>query len=115
PMWLTRQHSECGALLSIHACDDQQAVASSVAAYQPNNLKLHDMLGNVSEWTCSEYSNTYNGAEKRCSSQQPTEGNRTVRGGSWDDEPRLVRVADRNGRSPDSRDYGLGFRLVRED
>jgi len=100
---------------AIHACDDEQAVASPVASYQQNPLKLFDMLGNVSEWTCSEYVPNYGGAEKRCSRRQPTEGSRTIRGGSWDDEPRLVRAADRNGRSPDSRDYGLGFRLVRED
>ncbi|MEE4376581.1 MAG: formylglycine-generating enzyme family protein, partial [Candidatus Competibacteraceae bacterium] len=100
---------------SIHGCDDQQATAAEVANYSPNSLKLYDMLGNVSEWTCSEFSSNYRGAEKRCSRQQPNVGSRAVRGGSWDDEPRLVRAADRNGRSPDSRDYGLGFRLVRED
>jgi formylglycine-generating enzyme required for sulfatase activity/serine/threonine protein kinase len=99
---------------AIHECDDGQAVAAPVAAYRPNPFRLHDMLGNVSEWTCSEYRSDYGGDEKRCSGQASADGNRAVRGGSWDDEPRLVRSADRNGRSPDSRDYGLGFRLVRE-
>ncbi|MCP5420484.1 MAG: SUMF1/EgtB/PvdO family nonheme iron enzyme [Gammaproteobacteria bacterium] len=99
---------------AIHDCDDGQAVAAPVATYRPNPFRLQDMLGNVSEWTCSEYNSEYGGSEKRCSTRAPNEGSRVVRGGSWDDEPRLVRSADRNGRSPDSRDYGLGFRLVRE-
>ena len=39
--------------------------------------------------------------------------NRVIRGGSWDDVPQFARVAYRNGRTPDSRYYDLGVRLVR--
>jgi len=37
-----------------------------------------------------------------------------VRGGSWNDEPRNVRLADRHRNRPEFQDYFLGFRLVRE-
>jgi formylglycine-generating enzyme required for sulfatase activity len=37
-----------------------------------------------------------------------------VRGGSWSDEPRNVRSADRHRSRPEFQDYFLGFRLVRE-
>jgi formylglycine-generating enzyme required for sulfatase activity len=79
-------------------------------------FKLHDMLGNVSEWTCSEYEETrYLIEEKRCSERKSDSGRRVVRGGSWDDTPRLVRSADRNGREPTVRDYDLGLRLVYQE
>jgi formylglycine-generating enzyme required for sulfatase activity len=99
---------------TIHQCDDGYAVVAPVASYRPNAFKLYDMLGNVSEWTCSEYRNNYDNAETRCTGEH--QGNhRTVRGGSWKDYPRLVRAADRNGRDPDSHDNDLGFRLVLEE
>lgn len=101
---------------SIHPCDDGQAVSTTVGSYLPNVFKLHDMLGNVSEWTCSEYvEQDYVIEERRCSGQPPDRGRRVVRGGSWDDAPRLVRSADRNGREPLSRDNDLGFRVVRTE
>jgi len=37
---------------------------------------------------------------------------RVLRGGSWDNEPRNCRMANRNGNSPRNRNNDLGFRLV---
>lgn len=98
----------------IHDCVDQYAVAAPVASYAPNAYNLYDMLGNAAEWTCSEYRHSYDAEETRCSTAGPQKGQRTVRGGSWDDEPRLLRSSDRNGRAPDAQDNDLGFRLVME-
>jgi formylglycine-generating enzyme required for sulfatase activity/serine/threonine protein kinase len=100
---------------NIHQCDDGYALAAPVASYLPNAFQLYDMLGNVSEWTCSEYKSNYDNQEKRCTDDHIQNERRTVRGGSWNDGPRLVRAADRNGREPDRRDDDLGFRLVLEE
>ncbi len=100
---------------SIHNCDDGYAVAAPIGSYSPNAFKLYDMLGNVAEWTCSEYKSNYDNEETHCSNVDPHSGHRTIRGGSWNDAPRLVRAADRNGREPDMRDNDIGFRLVLEE
>jgi formylglycine-generating enzyme required for sulfatase activity/serine/threonine protein kinase len=100
---------------SIHNCDDGYAAAAPVGSYSPNAFKLYDMLGNVAEWTCSEYKNSYDNEETHCSNADPHSGRRTIRGGSWNDAPRLVRAADRNGREPDVQDNDIGFRLVLEE
>lgn len=93
-----------------HRCDDGYAVTAPVGRFKANGYGLHDMLGNVWEWTCSVYQSVYGGEEKRCAE----EGDRRVdRGGSWNPRPRLVRSAYRSGSAPDNRNSRLGFRLAR--
>ena len=67
-----------------------------VGGKDPNNLGLYDTLGNVLEWTESEW-----------------ESNRVVRGGSWVNDPRFARVASRVRFGPGLRYDYLGFRLAR--
>jgi len=40
--------------------------------------------------------------------------NRVLRGGSWNNEGRNCRSANRNGNTPDNRNDNSGFRLARE-
>ncbi len=102
--------------VDIHGCEDGQPVAAPVASFLPNAFQLHDMLGNASEWTCSEFVSDYGGHELRCATDDINRNpQRVVRGGSWDDAPRYVRSADRNGRNATTRSNDLGFRLVREN
>ena len=87
-----------------------------VGSFAPNHFELYDTVGNVYEWTCSEYKNKYSGKEKTCPSpnKQNASTLRVIRGGSWYSNPRFVRVANRYRFPSNYRDYKLGFRLVRQ-
>ena len=52
------------------------------------------------------------GRRKRTSGTGQMGTERVTRGGSWNDNARNVRAANRNGNSPDNRDNNLGFRLA---
>ncbi|CDH47089.1 bifunctional serine/threonine-protein kinase/formylglycine-generating enzyme family protein [Candidatus Contendibacter odensensis] len=98
-----------------YPCEDKQVVVAPVGQYEANAFGLYDMLGNVAEWTCSEYDNAYTGSETRCADRKVAAGGqRVLRGGSWSDSPRLVRFAYRFPVAPELRKFDLGFRLVLE-
>ncbi len=81
-----------------------------VGSLPANPWGLHEVHGNVWEWTCSDYDEGYNGGEQRCSSGGAL---RALRGGSWYNNPRDVRSANRLRRTPGYRGNALGFRLAR--
>ena len=98
-----------------YPCEDGQVVVAPVGQYAANAFGLSDMLGNVAEWTCSEYDNAYAGSETRCADRNAASGGqRVLRGGSWSDYPPLVRFAYRFPAVPGYRKFDLGFRLVLE-
>jgi formylglycine-generating enzyme required for sulfatase activity len=72
---------------------------------------IHDLSGNVWEWTASLYRDyPYRGDDGR---EDPgAEGRRVVRGGSWYNDRRLARCASRAGGHPDNFLDDLGFRVV---
>ena len=82
-----------------------------VASFSPNSLGLYDMSGNVFEWTCSAYTKSYDGSEQKCSVSAE---DYSFRGGSWANDPRVVRSAYRFSFGPSSRGGDLGFRLARD-
>ncbi|MCB1794324.1 MAG: formylglycine-generating enzyme family protein, partial [Candidatus Competibacteraceae bacterium] len=98
---------------TVMQCHDGEVYTASVGSYRNNDFGLHDMAGNVLEWTCSLYDENPQAPIQSC--EAPVAGRQfVVRGGSWNDEPRNVRSAERHRNDPDFRDYFLGFRLVRE-
>ena len=97
-------------------CDDGHAEAAPVASFAPNAFGLHDMIGNVWEWTADCHRQTYEGA--------PTDGSAvtgdancerwSVRGGGWMTRPSRNRLTFR-GRDPvDARYSYFGFRVARD-
>ncbi len=76
-----------------------------VGLKKPNAFGLYDMLGNVAEWTADEYKKDYfDELDKPVAVNpwfRPTQlYPRSVRGGSWADDPDNLRVAARRGSSP---------------
>lgn len=88
------------------------AVGSFPAGATPEGLL--DMAGSVWEWTRSEYrAYPYNPGDGRESGADPTRKSFTLRGGSWDVRPILLRAATRSRGDPDCRVNGVGLRLAR--
>ncbi len=84
-----------------------------VGQFSANAWGLHDMHGNVWEWSCSEYDEKYGDAALRCISDPNSISPRVMRGGSWIDEPEGLRSAARSRHGPRNRYGNTGFRLAR--
>ena len=95
---------------------------AAVGCFPANGYGLHDMLGNVLEWTRSLWTAADDGAANRYPGsvgQRRFEAldagddiMRLVRGGSWGGSRELARCAWRLRVHPDFRSYDLGFRVV---
>jgi formylglycine-generating enzyme required for sulfatase activity len=114
-----REQRFCGAdepnPLACYA-DNCRGRAHPVGSRPANTLGIHDMSGNVGEWTCSAYDKGYRGGETRCVPPGSVRPDATLvaRGGSWLDDPRYVRGSSRDGGYHAFRAVTLGFRLVME-
>lgn len=85
-----------------------------VGSFQPNAFGLHDMLGNVWEWTEDEYHNNYNGAPADGSTWNTEKTTaRVPRGGSWVDTLGNLRASNRGKGNVALRNPFNGFRLAR--
>ena len=96
------------------SCSDGYAGTAPVGMFQANSFGLHDVLGNVWEWTQDCGNRSYTGA--------PTDGSawrtgncfiRVFRGSSWTDSPDGLRAAIRNAGPVGYWDGSLGFRIAR--
>ena len=93
-------------------CEDGHVFTSPVRSFAANRFGLFDVLGNVWEWvedcdyaaSATEDANHARSVCKRAA----------VRGGSWNDWPVDLRLADSHRPDPASRRNDTGFRLVRE-
>ena len=100
---------------NIFMCEDGIVRRAPVRSYLLNPFGLHDMLGNVWEWTEDCYQDTYQGApgDGGARSRENCIG-RVLRGGSWDFDPRIVRSANRGWAAPHDRSGNVGFRVARD-
>ncbi len=96
--------------------------ALPVGSFQPNPFGLYDTVGNLWEWTASEWTPKYKGAEQRAlrRSQVKITANYldgiqiAMRGGSWNLNPKDSRVSSRYYGAPQSKTTNLGFRVARD-
>ena len=94
--------------------NDGGFLSEDVGKYQPNAWGLHDMHGNVAEWTRSAYRPyPYKADDGR--NAPAAAARRVVRGGSWYDRPKRCRSAFRLSYRPYQKVYNVGFRVVMEE
>ena len=93
--------------------DDRTLVTADVGSFKANPWSLHDMHGNVWEWTRTAYKPyPYVAGDGR---NDPAEADRiVVRGGSWRDMPKRSRSAFRLNYPAWRRVFNVGFRVVVE-
>ena len=96
-------------------CDDGFVFTAPVAQLQANALRLHDTVGNVSEWSQDCYARSYDGAPTDGSAYEaPGCTSRAIRGMSWSDEPVWLRSAIRLAMRPNYRYHNVGLRVARD-
>ena len=96
--------------------ENSGGVTHNVGTKKPNTWGLHDMYGNVWEWTLDRYADNYketpiDGTAYKLQSEKGM----SLRGGAWSGEPENCRSARRINLGANSRNYFVGFRIVIED
>ncbi len=96
--------------------DDGYQFTAPVGSY-PKGVSpygIFDLAGNVWEWVADWYSETYYQSAPRNNPAGPASGEyRVLRGGSWSDEARNLRAANRSRYNPGNRLNNIGFRCAR--
>ena len=85
-----------------------------VGSFAANAFGLHDMLGNVWEWTADCWNATHAGAAADGSARlSGTWSRRVLRGGAWGGSPEFARSSFRSFFLSDGRAADFGFRVAR--
>ncbi|MEO1714783.1 MAG: SUMF1/EgtB/PvdO family nonheme iron enzyme, partial [Bacteroidota bacterium] len=106
---------KCGLSWKNPSQTDGFIYTAPVKSFKPNDFGLYDLSGNVAEWCWDGYRaySDYGSPIIKNNYKANGEGARVIRGGSWDDEAKVVRTADRTAARPNHRDRSIGFRVAR--
>ncbi len=101
---------------------DGGITTTAVGSYEPNELNLYDMAGNVAEWCVNAYDESayffqhdlnpdykYQATEK----DNHVMKSKVVRGGSWKDVAYYLQVSTRSYEYQDTSTSYIGFRCIR--
>lgn len=90
------------------------AQALPVGSKPPNIWGLHEMHGNVWEFTSTAWTDSHTRSGEMIRGARPGKQKMVVKGGSWFDAAVFSRSAARRPRLRDELDVNLGLRLLRE-
>lgn len=112
---LRAKYPELDVLPSAQAstCSDGALNTAPVGAYRANAFGIHDMTGNVSEWTQDCATPSYDGMAADGTPARGDCARRMVRGGSWGTYSAQLRSAERLRYAPNDRDDSIGIRVAR--
>jgi formylglycine-generating enzyme required for sulfatase activity len=83
--------------------------------YPPNAFGLHDMAGNMSEWTADWFVREYYKDSPAKNPKGPETGAyKVIRGGAWSDPPKRITVYFRNWVRPTQRQPNIGVRCAKD-
>ncbi len=94
--------------------DDGSMLGVEVGKYDANPWGLYDIIGNVAEWTRTDYAAyPYKDDDGRNEGTQYTD--KVVRGGSWRDRPEKVSSSRRKAFKSWQKVSNVGFRIIIEE
>ncbi len=91
---------------------NSRAQPTFVGSWPGNAWGLHDVAGNVREWTCSVFLVPMRSESQRCEHVLDETVNLTVRGGSWQESVDALALRDRRPYGAFQRNVWTGFRVV---